>query len=93
VGAFEESTFEQGQRQLKPGDTLVLFSDGVVEAVNASGEEFGEVRVGDAVQELTRGAPPEQVLDGLLHALEEFRHGTPPIDDMTAVVIRYGRSR
>ena len=90
VGAFSEFVYEQGARQLSPGDTIVLFSDGIVEALNAAGEEFGEERVRAIVE--TRGSePPERVLDALLGSLEAFTRGVAQTDDLTAVVVRYGR--
>lgn len=45
LGAFSDSTYQQQEIKLKPGDSLVLFTDGVTEVRNASGEEFGEVRL------------------------------------------------
>ncbi len=45
IGAFQQATFEEEQLQLDPGDTLVVFSDGVSEAMNVEGEEFGEERL------------------------------------------------
>src|SRR5467141_2344631 len=48
VGAFEECVYDQGEIDLRPGDRLVMFTDGLSEAVNGNGEEFGEER-------LTRG--------------------------------------
>jgi sigma-B regulation protein RsbU (phosphoserine phosphatase) len=88
VGAFRDAAYEQGERQLTPGDTIVLFSDGIVEALNAAGEEFEEQRVREAVQPHL-GEPVERVLDALLARLEAFTHGTTQTDDLTAVVVRY----
>jgi sigma-B regulation protein RsbU (phosphoserine phosphatase) len=48
VGAFQESAYAQGEIELRPGDRLVMFTDGVSEAVNGDGEEFGEKRLVDA---------------------------------------------
>jgi serine phosphatase RsbU (regulator of sigma subunit) len=88
VGAFPGTVYEQGQRQLRPGDTIVLFSDGIVEALNADGDDFGEARVRGAVEGLIAESP-ERVLDALLRALETFALGVPQFDDLTAVVVRY----
>jgi phosphoserine phosphatase RsbU/P len=88
VGAFPNTLYEQGDRQLKPGDTIVLFSDGIVEALNVEGEEFGEQRIREAV-EPRMIEPVDRILDGLLGALEEFTRGIPQADDLTAVVVRY----
>ena len=88
IGAFPEAVYEQGERQLAPGDTVVLFSDGIVEAVNALGEEFGDDRV-RAVIERRAAEPPDRLLGALREALEEFTRGTAQADDLTAVVVRY----
>jgi sigma-B regulation protein RsbU (phosphoserine phosphatase) len=45
LGAFADSTYQQGEIDLYSGDRLVLFTDGVTEARNAAGEEFGETRL------------------------------------------------
>jgi sigma-B regulation protein RsbU (phosphoserine phosphatase) len=66
----------------------VLFSDGVSEAVNAAGEEFGEDAIPGAVQPALDRSPQE-VLDALLAAVRAFADGTPMKDDVTAVVVRY----
>ncbi len=50
LGAFPESAYEQGEIQLRPGDRLVLYTDGVTEAANGEGEEFGEERLAEAAR-------------------------------------------
>src|SRR5688572_7767020 len=51
LGVFEATTVEQQSVQLQPGDRLVLFTDGIVEAENAADEEFGDARLLDIVVE------------------------------------------
>jgi serine phosphatase RsbU (regulator of sigma subunit) len=89
VGAFTEAVYEQGTCRLAPGDTIVLFSDGVVEALNPAGEEFGEDRVRTVVMPAA-GEHPDRVLKRLLGALHEFTRGAAQTDDLTVVVVRYG---
>ena len=88
VGAFPDAVYEQGVRQLKPGDTIVLFSDGIVEALNVEGEEFGEQRIRESIEPRLKETI-EAILDRLLRTLEEFTRGIPQGDDLTAVVVRY----
>jgi serine phosphatase RsbU (regulator of sigma subunit) len=88
VGAFANTLYEQAECHLRPGDTIVLFSDGIVEARNVEGEEFGEQRIRETVEPGV-GEPVERILDRLLGALEEFTRGIPQADDLTAVVVRY----
>jgi sigma-B regulation protein RsbU (phosphoserine phosphatase) len=88
LGAFAEAVYEQGERQLTPGDTIVVFSDGIAEALNVEGEDFGEQRIREAVEPRIN-EPVETILERLLGALEQFTRGIPQADDLTAVVVRY----
>jgi phosphoserine phosphatase RsbU/P len=88
VGAFPQVVFERGMATMTAGDTLVLYSDGVSEAENASGEEFGDEGIRRAVEAVV-SQPPQQVLDALFAALREFTQSAAARDDMTAVVLRY----
>ena len=90
-GLFEHATYEQETVQLQPGDLLVIFSDGISEALNAADDEFGD----DRILECLRRNPEvsvSQVLECLMRAVKDFASGTDQSDDMTAVVVRY-RSR
>jgi len=88
LGVFDEPRLEEEQVQLGPGDSVVLFSDGVSEARNRSGEEFGDARV-LVTAAAARGNHPDRTVDGLLDAVWRFRGGTPPEDDVTVVVLCY----
>jgi serine phosphatase RsbU (regulator of sigma subunit) len=88
VGAFEKATFTHDEVQLSDGDTIVMFSDGITEGLNVSGDEFGEEGVRRAVEPVI-GEPPDRVLAALFGALAAFTIGAAQHDDMTAVVLRY----
>ena len=88
VGLFEFASFEEEGVQLEPGDWLVVFSDGVSEALSASGEEFGDDRIIECVQAL-RETTPRAMLDGLFARVRDFIAGAPQSDDVTALVMRY----
>jgi serine phosphatase RsbU (regulator of sigma subunit)/pSer/pThr/pTyr-binding forkhead associated (FHA) protein len=88
IGAFPGAAFSRASAQLAPGDTLVLYSDGVSEAENVTGQEFGEVGIRETIAPVLNQTP-QQVLDTLFAALKAFTSGTGPHDDMTAVVVRY----
>lgn len=92
VGAFEEAPFTREDVQLADGDIVVLYSDGVSEALNANEEEFGEARIRAAVERVV-AEPPERVLRAIYDALTSFTGTVIPHDDMTAVVLRYRGAR
>ncbi len=88
VGLFEMAPYSVDTVQLKPGDTMVFYSDGVTEAHNVAGEEFGEARLVDVMQRYTRGSA-EVVLEQIIGAVREFAHGAEQYDDVTALVVKY----
>ncbi len=88
LGLLPRARFEQGVERLEQGDVLVLYSDGVVEAANAQGEEFGEHRLIAAV-ESNPSAEPAETRDRILHAVREFTGTDSLADDQTLLAIRY----
>jgi serine phosphatase RsbU (regulator of sigma subunit) len=90
VGAFPQTRYERDAVRLDDGDVVVVYSDGVTEAMNGDGEEFGEDRVRAVVQQaLTR--TPDGILLALFDAVRAFAGGSAEHDDLTAMVIRYRR--
>ena len=89
VGLFEMAVFEEEKVLLDPGDWLVIFSDGVSEALSASGEEYGEERI-IAIAETVRNATPHDFLQAMFADVRTFTKGAPQSDDITALVLRYG---
>jgi serine phosphatase RsbU (regulator of sigma subunit) len=88
LGLLPQARFEQGVERLEQGDVLVLYSDGVIEAANSSGEEFGEHRLIAAV-ESNLDAEPAQIRDRILRAVREFTGSDVLVDDQTLLAIRY----
>ncbi|HEY7449567.1 MAG TPA: SpoIIE family protein phosphatase [Vicinamibacterales bacterium] len=88
IGAFERAMFGEETLQLEPGDLLVAFSDGVTEARNADGQEFGEDRLLACI-EGHRALAPAALLDSLLDTVQQFSAGAGQRDDLTALVLRY----
>ena len=72
---------------LAPGDAIVLYSDGLPEAFNAEGEEYGIERV-EAVLQERGGLPPRELAAEILTSQREFLHGAPREDDLTLLVLR-----
>lgn len=88
LGLFSHASYEQEAVQLDAGDTVVLFSDGVSEALSASGDEFGDERIVETVGSVLPGTPAA-VLDALLAKVKLFAGDAPQNDDITALVLRY----
>jgi sigma-B regulation protein RsbU (phosphoserine phosphatase) len=87
IGLMSGMGYEEGAAELGPGDLLVLFTDGVSEAVNAADEEFGEAKI----EELARthaDAGAEAVLDAIAEAVAVFAQGLPQMDDITMLVVK-----
>jgi len=86
VGAFSGSEWASRRGWLRPGDTLLLYSDGVTEALSPAGEELGSERLVRVFGQL--GAlPPGPLARGVLEAVDRFRGGDPPLDDATVLVV------
>jgi sigma-B regulation protein RsbU (phosphoserine phosphatase) len=88
VGLLEFAPYDQETVRLEPGDTIVIFSDGVSEALNSNGDEFGDDRL-QAVVEPARKLPASEIVDRLVAAVREFTRGAPQSDDITAMAVRY----
>ncbi len=73
--------------QLSPGDLLVIFSDGFVEAENSAGEDFGEERLIEAIK-TTPSQPAAETLKGLMARLDLFVGAARQHDDVTLVIVR-----
>jgi sigma-B regulation protein RsbU (phosphoserine phosphatase) len=85
VGAFDFATFESSPFEMKIGDILLVYTDGLTEAEAHSGEMFGEERVKEIIlREASSGA--EQMLKSMLEALEKFTGSRPQTDDITIVL-------
>jgi serine phosphatase RsbU (regulator of sigma subunit) len=88
VGLLEFAKFETQSMVLQPGDTLVLVTDGITEAVDPLEEMFGADRLLHAAQRHSE-APVEELRAGILADVEEFSRGACQGDDMTLLIIRY----
>jgi serine phosphatase RsbU (regulator of sigma subunit) len=83
VGLLSPVVFNRGREQLREGDRLLLFTDGVVEAENRDGDFFGN-------EGLEAALASEFSVNTLFHALDAYRAETPLADDCTALCLRYG---
>jgi steroid delta-isomerase-like uncharacterized protein len=90
LGVFNDASYEENAIELAPGDCVVAFTDGITEAMNAAGDQFGDERLFSCVGAAGH-LEPNAVLENLFDEIARFTGGAPQSDDMTALVVRYGR--
>ncbi len=88
VGWFPDNPLHETQLQLQPGDVMVYYTDGLTDAENPQGENFGEARLAAAVREGLGGSAAD-ILNHIVVAVEHFANGVVPFDDLTLVIVRY----
>jgi sigma-B regulation protein RsbU (phosphoserine phosphatase) len=86
LGAFAVWGCEDGEVELSPRDTLVLFTDGVTEAESAKGDDFGDARL-EAVVKSARGESPDVIIDKVIGAVQGFS-ALHQEDDITVVAVQ-----
>ncbi|MEJ2079914.1 MAG: PP2C family protein-serine/threonine phosphatase [Acidobacteriota bacterium] len=89
LGVLGGARYEQGRRELRPGDILVLYSDGLIEATNSAGEEYGVDRLRERVKACGHSSPHE-IRDAIVSAVGDFMGAVAPRDDLTLVVASIG---
>lgn len=87
LGAFDFVEYKPRQTKLNPGDVVVMYTDGVTEAVNSDNEMFGEDRLEELIQRnVTLSA--EQIKQRILDEVISFTRGLPQGDDITLIVLK-----
>jgi serine phosphatase RsbU (regulator of sigma subunit) len=89
IGLISEATFESNRVQMEPGDTLVLFTDGVTEAEDRERNLFGDDRLREELDGMADGRPLSAIQEHVFSAVERFSAGTRQSDDITLVLVRY----
>ena len=87
LGAFADIELEETRVDIAPGDTLVLYTDGVTEAINPDQSEFTARRLQEIVAANAAGSA-QHILDSIVEAVDAFAQDAPPFDDLTLVVIK-----
>jgi serine phosphatase RsbU (regulator of sigma subunit) len=88
LGLFEHATFAEETLALQPGDSVIVFSDGVTEAFDAAGNEFTDDRLVAAIQ-AHRGDGPQALLAALTAEVRTFCGRAPATDDVTMLIVQY----
>lgn len=88
LGGFENVPMTEYEIQLTPGDRLFVYTDGIPEAMNTEGKQYGEERLAACLNQLKNGTQ-EQILDGMLRSIRSFAGEAEQFDDITMLGITY----
>ncbi|MBR1533548.1 MAG: PP2C family protein-serine/threonine phosphatase [Ruminococcus sp.] len=89
VGAMDIARYKNTEIQLKKGDSIFVYTDGVAEATDANNELFGTDRTVDALNAVPKGASQKEVLASVRAAVDAFVKEAPQFDDLTMVGLKY----
>jgi len=87
AGAFEHAKYEQETVQMESDDLLFLYTDGLTEALNKDGEEFGPNRIMETLQ-ATAQLSVDQIRDEVVRKVKEWCSGVALYDDLTFVIMK-----
>jgi sigma-B regulation protein RsbU (phosphoserine phosphatase) len=87
LGVTSNAPYTSGRVELRSGDVLLTYSDGVLESVNNADEEFGHARI-EAQLRHAQTSPADAVLFSVLGAVQDFAATRPLVDDMSLVIVR-----
>ena len=87
LAAFSFATYSTAVHSLEPGDRLLLYTDGIVEATNAEEDEFGRDRLGALLRE-TGALAPQQAADHIVDVVQRWAKAQG--DDLTLLLCDYG---
>jgi len=87
VGLFSDVPYEQGERQLHVGDTVLAFTDGITETMNPANEEWGEERLIKSFRE-SSSLHSGRIMDKIISEADHFAAGAKQHDDMTVLILR-----
>ena len=92
IGLLPGHGYTQSDVQLSAGDYLFFYTDGVVEAENEAGEEYGPARLEQLLLSVTTNVKggPDAILHEVETAMRSFRGSREPFDDATSMVVRIG---
>jgi serine phosphatase RsbU (regulator of sigma subunit) len=88
VGLFTEITYQELQLTVSRGCAIIVYSDGLIDALNSSGEEFGEERLVDHCKSLPKGATAQEICASLSQCAAEWSAAVEQFDDTTILVLR-----
>lgn len=87
AGVVSDAEYEKGVIDLEPGDRLLLYSDGLTDAMNNDGQRFGRERVDRALRE-ANGTSAQDGINHILNAIDQHRGECAPNDDITIMLVK-----
>jgi sigma-B regulation protein RsbU (phosphoserine phosphatase) len=88
LGILQDAHYRQSSLELLPGDVLLMYSDGLIEATNPLGEEYGEGRLRAVLASVNTGSP-EEIRRAVFDSTSKFLGASAPQDDLTFVVSQF----
>lgn len=88
MGVFEDTVYGGAETTLAPGDTLLLYTDGVTEAVDPANAQYSLDRLRTLAAQQPRSADTAQIVDAVVQDLRKHVQGCPPFDDITLLALR-----
>ena len=88
LGILSECAYESAEMDLSPGDTLLIFTDGVVEAENDRSDEYGEDRL-IRVFNASAGLSADEIIQAIMHDVLAFTGTAPQHDDITCLIAKF----
>lgn len=89
IGLEKSGEYEQTHLQLKKDDVVMMYTDGVTEAMNYQDEQFGEDRVKDIVANVSvNGTSASQIMQAIFTGIDKFVNGAPQHDDETLIILK-----
>ena len=88
IGAMSSARYRDYELQLEPGEKLLVYTDGVAEAVNSSMEQFGTERILETLRR-TGDESPKEIVAAMNRAVKEFGGDEPQFDDVTMLCVEY----
>ena len=87
IGLMPDAAYTSSETALGPGDTLIMYTDGITEAENSEGDDYGEDRLAEMLV-ANKNLGAVAIIDAVLEHLSEFTNSAPFEDDVTMLVAR-----
>jgi sigma-B regulation protein RsbU (phosphoserine phosphatase) len=86
LGILEDANYEETRRQLEPGDKVIFYTDGIVEAMNTQEEMFGFERLQEVIK-TSKADTAEALMNDIIAIVHDFAGDAPQHDDLTVIVV------